>query len=370
MVGSLMAWDMKLRGYEVTVVDHRPAALDAVKSRCEVEVALADLSDQTVLAAAVAPHDIVLGALASHMGFQTLQTVIEARKPYVDISFMEQDAAALDGLARQRGVTAVVDCGVCPGISNVIAGWAASAMDPCERIDFLVGGLPAVRHWPFEYKAPFSPQDVIEIYVRPARLVEHGKLVVKEALSEPELVQLPGIGTLEAFNTDGLRSMAQTMRAPFMREKTLRYPGHIGLMRIFREAGFFDSKPIDVNGTSVAPLDLTSKLLFSKWAFEEGEEDLTVLRVVIEGKEGARRLRRVWDLLDRYDPVTRFRSMSRTTGFPATTAADLLARGVFTEPGVHPPEIMGRRPGIAARFLGDLAERGVRFVETVEELPG
>lgn len=370
MVGSLMAWDMKLRGYEVMVVDHRPAALEAVKARCEVEVALADLSNQTVLAAMVAPHDVVLGALASHMGFQALQTVIEANKPYVDISFMEQDASTLDSLAKERGVTAVVDCGVCPGISNVIAGWAASAMEPCERIEFLVGGLPAVRRWPFEYKAPFSPHDVIEIYVRPARLVEHGKLVVKEALSEPELVDLPGIGTLEAFNTDGLRSMAQTMNAPFMREKTLRYPGHIALMRVFREAGFFDSKPIDVGGVAIAPLDLTSKLLFSKWAFEEGEEDITVLRVIVEGKEGQRRVRRIWDLLDRYDPTTRFRSMSRTTGFPATTAADLLARGVFVRPGVHPPEIMGQTPDIAARFLADLAERGVRFVETVEELSG
>ncbi len=229
----------------------------------------------------------------------------------------------------------------------------------------MVGGLPIVRRWPFEYKAPFAPSDVIEEYVRPARLVEHGKLVVKEALSEPELVDLPMVGTLEAFNTDGLRSLATTLDAPFMRERTLRYPGHIALMRAFRETGLFSSEPIDVGGARVSPLALMEKLLFPKWSFAEGEEDLTVMQITIEGREGGKSVKRTWDLFDRADRATGFRSMSRTTGFPATIAADLLARGRFAAPGVHPPEVLGRVEGLRDHFLKELEGRGVRFTETV-----
>src|SRR5262249_10095963 len=147
--------------------------------------------------------------------------------------------------------------------------------------------------------APFAPSDVIEEYVRPARMVENGKIVIKEALSEPELIDFPGVGSLEAFNTDGLRSLIQTLAGvPDMKEKTLRYPGHIELMRVLRPTGFFDQKPITVDGVSVRPLDVTSALLFPKWTFEEGEGELTVLRVIVEGKKNGAPARYQWDLLD------------------------------------------------------------------------
>ena len=120
---------------------------------------------------------------------------------------MADDPMQLDALAREHGVTAVVDCGVSPGVSNVAIGYAVAQLEVTERIEILVGGLPVVRRWPYEYKAPFAPHDVIEEYTRPARIVEHGEVVVREALSEPELVDFPGVGTLEGFNTDGLRSL-------------------------------------------------------------------------------------------------------------------------------------------------------------------
>jgi saccharopine dehydrogenase-like NADP-dependent oxidoreductase len=129
-------------------------------------------------------------------------------------------------------VTAVVDCGVAPGLSNMMCGAAAARLDPLESVEIYVGGLPAERHWPFDYKAGFAPWDVLEEYTRPARIVEHGQIVLKEPLSEPELLEFPGVGTLEAFNTDGLRSLAYTLKAPFMKEKTLRWPGHAELMRV------------------------------------------------------------------------------------------------------------------------------------------
>jgi lysine 6-dehydrogenase len=290
----------------------------------------------------------------------------------VDISFMAEDPLQLSALAQARGVTAVVDCGVAPGMSNLLCGHAAARLDPCESLAIYVGGLPVERRWPFEYKAPFAPHDVLEEYTRPSRVVERGEIVVKEALSEPELLDFPGVGTLEAFNTDGLRSLATTLPVPWMKEKTMRYPGHIALMRVLRETGFFSKEPLTVRGpggkAQVRPLDVTAALMFPKWTFEEGEADLTVMRVSAVGVEAGRRVRLTWDLFDRYDPETRTRSMSRTTGYPATIVARWLAEGRFRRPGVHPPETLGADAGLVQAMLQELAARGVRYDVRVEEL--
>jgi lysine 6-dehydrogenase len=203
---------------------------------------------------------------------------------------------------------------------------------------------------------------VLEEYTRPSRIVEHGKVVVKEALSEPELMDFPELGTLESFNTDGLRSIAYTMKVPFMKEKTLRYPGHIELMRVLRHTGFLSKESVSVNGQMVRPLDVTAALLFPKWTFEEGEADVTIMRIITRGTSSGRPVTHAWDLLDRYDPETRVRSMSRTTGYAATSMVSLLARGVFTRPGVFPPERLATEPGLVDAFLTEYASRGVHVV--------
>jgi len=357
MIGATMAWDLRREaGFDVTLSDVNAEALARVQG---VRTLQADLSDPRAVQQLAQGFDLVVGALPSRFGLATLAAVIEAGRPYVDISFMAEDALQHDALARARGVTAVVDCGVAPGLSNMMVGHAAARLERAEQVEIYVGGLPAERRWPFEYKAGFAPHDVIEEYTRPSRIVEHGREVVREALSEPELLDFPGIGTLEAFNTDGLRSLVQTIDAPFMKEKTLRYPGHIALMRAFRETGLFSKEPVEVGGVRVRPLDLTAALMFPKWTFGPGEADLTVMRVTVEGRRGGRRVRYAWDLLDRYDPATGFRSMSRTTAFPATIVARLLAAGAFRQPGVHPPERLGREPGLLEGVIAGLAERGV-----------
>jgi saccharopine dehydrogenase-like NADP-dependent oxidoreductase len=275
---------------------------------------------------------------------------------------MADDPLPLGELAAGNRVIAVVDCGIGPGVSNMMAGRAVAELDRCERIDMCVGGLPQVRHWPFEYKAGFAPHDVLEEYTRPARLVEHGRVVVREALSEPELLDLPGVGTVEAFNTDGLRTLIATLGVPFMRERTLRWPGHIELMRVFRELGLFSKEPLEVGGVTVRPIEVTAALLFPRWTFEEGEADLTVMRVEASGvKQGVPTTYR-WDLFDQHDPATGTRSMSRATAFPATLVARIIAGGRFPlGPGVHPPEVPGRHPGFLEEIIAGLRARGVRI---------
>jgi saccharopine dehydrogenase-like NADP-dependent oxidoreductase len=358
MVGSTIARDLAAEsGWQVAVADLRPAVLERLRQRFGLSGVQADLSDPATVQRVVADYDVVVGALSSTLGMQTLRAVIEAGRPYCDISFMAEEATELSSLAAARGVTAVVDCGVAPGLSNLMCGHAAVELAPLERVEIYVGGLPRERRWPFQYKVGFAPADLIEEYTRPARLVEQGRVVIKEALSEPEPIEVPGVGTLEAFNTDGLRSLIHTLRGvPEMREKTLRYPGHLELMRVLRHLGLFAKTPVEVQGGTVRPLDVTAALLFPLLTFDEGEADLTVLRVVAQGR--GRRIE--WDMLDHYDPVAETRSMSRTTAFPAAVMARWLAAGKVPWPGVHPPERLGREPGLLDEMLGELARRGVQ----------
>jgi len=369
MIGSVVAVDLALEaGCEVTVSDVRGHVLQDLARRLGVRTALADLSDPAEVGRLASRHDLVVGALPSALGYGALRAVLETGRPCVDISFMADEALDLDPLARERGVTAIVDCGIAPGVSNMMVGRAVADLDSCARVEIHVGGLPVRRRWPFDYKAGFAPHDVIEEYVRPARLVENGRIVVREALSEPELIDFPEVGTLEAYTTDGLRTLLQTIDAPDMKEKTLRYPGHGQLMRIFRETGFFSKDPVDVAGQKVRPLDATAAVLFPRWTFEEGEEDLTVLRVLVEGRRGDQAIRHVWEVLDRYDSASGLRSMSRTTAFPAAIVARLLASSAFAAPGVHPPERLGRDPILFEQIMRELEARGVRIAHRRETL--
>ncbi len=368
-VGAAMVRDLAAEdAFRVTAVDASPAALEGLAAE-GIDVAEADLSDRDEVWRVVGDADLVVGAVPGAMGLATLRAVIEAGRNVVDISFFPEDPFALDGLARERGVTALVDCGLAPGLSNLVLGHMEAKLDRVERFRCLVGGLPAQRIPPFEYKAPFSPADVIEEYVRPARFREDGQEVTRPALSDVETVAIPGVGTLEAFDTDGLRTLLRTSDVPWLVEKTLRYPGHADLMRGYRDGGLFDTEPVEVDGVLVSPRALTSRLLFERWRFAPGEPDLSVMRLEVDGSRDGNDVRRVFDLLDRHDAATDTSSMARTTGYTATAVARLVLAGFYDEPGIAAPEVLGRDPEAYAYLLERLAERGIRFTE-LDEPPG
>ncbi len=369
LVGNAMIKDLtRDSDFRVTAIDVQQTALDRLVAEVPVQAVCADVREPGRVAALAADADLVICAVPGFMGFETLQRIIEVGKNVVDISFFPEDAFLLDDLAKAQGVTAVVDCGVGPGLSNIIAGYVDGQLDTLDSFLCYVGGLPVIRQWPYEYKAVFSPIDVLEEYTRPARFVEYGQEVVRPALSDAELLDFPGVGTLEAFNTDGLRTLQRTLDAPFMKEKTLRYPGHIHLMRVFRESGFFDTAPLEIGGVSVRPIDLTSKLLFDQWKLQPGEEDFTVMQVIVEGTKAGRRVRHTYDLLDRYDRATQTTSMARTTGYTATIIARQVLRGQFAQKGICPPEFIGRAPGCFADLLAGYADRNIRLTETIVDL--
>ncbi|MES2592159.1 MAG: saccharopine dehydrogenase C-terminal domain-containing protein [Bacteroidota bacterium] len=361
MVGSAMAIDLAKKN-NVTVADLSDKALDRLKQKnSTIQTLQLNAKDKALLTAAIAPFDIVVCAVPGFMGFETLKTIIEAGKNVVDISFFPENSLDLDTLAKQKGVTAIVDCGVAPGMDNVILGYYNEKMKLTD-FECLVGGLPKVKKWPFNYKAPFSPIDVIEEYTRPARYVENSQIVVKPAMSDIEHIEMAGVGTLETFNSDGLRSIIFTMpHIPNMKEKTMRYPGHIEKVLALRDSGFLSKEPIQINGVDVVPLDFTSKILFNEWKLGETEEEITVMRVTVVGEENGVTKKVAYHLHDEYNKDTQTSSMARTTGYTATAAVSLISENLFTEKGVFPPELVGKHEKCFNHFMNYLKERGVHY---------
>jgi lysine 6-dehydrogenase len=369
LVGAPMAIDLAHdRQFAVSVADINPEALKKVRDREGIAAFQADLADVAKVKELVSGQDMVINAVPGFMGFQTLRAVIESGKNVIDIAFFPEDPFLLDELAKKNNVTAIVDCGVAPGMSNILVGHVHHLLDKTQSALIYVGGLPELRVWPYEYKAVFSPSDVIEEYIRPARYVENGKLVVRPALSDSEYLNLPGVSSLVAFNSDGLRTLARTLEIPNMKEKTLRYPGHIEKIAVLRETGFFSQEPVEIHGVRIRPLDFTAKLLFPLWKLQPGETDITVMQVMVEGEKGGEKVRHTFDLLDRFDSASNVHSMARTTGYTATAALRMVSSGLFRRQGIIAPEFIGEQPECVEFLLKELADRGVVYKQRIEKI--
>ncbi len=361
MVGRTIALDLA-SSFEVTSFDLNEKNLKMLKKKYpSIETRKADLKQYDQYKAWLSPFDMVAIAVPGFMGFDALKAVIGCGKDVVDISFYPEDPLPLDALAKEKNVTVITDMGVAPGMSNLILGRYHAEM-AVNNFECYVGGLPRIRKKPFEYKAPFSPIDVIEEYTRPARLKENGQIITRPALSDREYIDFDDIGTLEAFNTDGLRTLLFTMPdIPNMKEKTLRYPVHVEFIIALKQAGFFDEKEIDIDGTKISPLRFSSKILFRDWKLEEEEEEFTVMRVIVEGEKDGSPVCVEYNLLDRYDKRSKTTSMSRTTGYACTAAIHLIAEKLFTKKGVFPPELVGCHKPCFDFVMNYLRERGVNW---------
>src|SRR5688572_14548882 len=364
MVGRAIALDLT-NDYIVTSFDLSEANLDELKRRdASIKTVVTNLCRFEEYRNWLEPFDLVVTAVPGFMGYKTLEAVIDAGKNTVDISFFPEDALQLDKLAKDKNVTVITDCGVAPGVSNFIIGRHNEEMK-VTSFECYVGGLPKERKPPFQYKAPFSPIDVIEEYIRPARLVEGGKIVTKPALSEREIMLFDEIGELEAFNTDGLRSLIFTMKnIPEMKEKTLRYPGHIDLIIALKQAGFFETDPVLINDTAISPLQFTSRILINQWKLDPEEDEFTIMKVIVKGEKDGKQKTVEYNLLDRYDKATKISSMSRTTGYTCTAAVNLIAKELFKEKGVFPPELVGKHKNCFDFVINYLKERNVNWVAT------
>jgi len=197
--------------------------------------------------------------------------------------------------------------------------------------------------------------------------VEDGKTVVKPALSDTELIEFNDVGTLEAFNTDGLRSLIKTMDISNMKEKTLRYPGYIDQIKLLQDYGFFQTEKVEVDGKKVRPIDLTSKLLISKWKLEDDEPELTVMKIIVSGIENDNRVKYTYELFDKFDTATQTSSMARTTGYSCTSAVELVLNSDFSKKGLFPPEFLGAKDDCLRKMLAYQADRNIIYKVTRKE---
>lgn len=363
MVGKAMAIDLSKK-YKVKSVDIDNDALKFLSSNYSIETEQVDVTVEKKLSNVIKDFDLVISAVPGFLGFQTIQTVIKNHKNLVDISFLPEDVLGLDNLAKENDVTVIMDCGVAPGMPNIIAGYHNEKMK-IEYFEYMVGGLPKVRSFPFEYKAPFSPCDVIEEYTRPARLLENGQIITKPAMSDLELMEFEKVGTLEAFNSDGLRSLIYTLNnIPNMKEKTLRFPGHIQMIQALKAAGFLDHKPLKIREKEVIPFEFTSEVLFNAWKLSPEDEEFTIMKIILSGTEKGNPKSIIYDLYDAYDQKEKLSSMARTTGFTATAAADMLLNNVFSKKGMFPPELIGKYPECFNYIMDYLKERNVIYKKT------
>lgn len=360
LVGKAMIIDLA-KQYEVTAIDISKDNLDQLSDVLNVRTVISDISEPDNLNLVIKDADLVVGAVPGFMGYKMVQNVIKAGKDIIDISFFPEDPLTLNELAIENNVTAIVDCGVSPGMGNILLGHHINRMN-VESYKCLVGGLPVNPEPPWGYKAVFSPIDVIEEYTRPVRYKTGGEILIDEPLSKMEVIEFENVGQFEAWNTDGLRTLLYTTEIPNMIELTIRHTGTINPIIALRDSGFFLYDEIEIDGKKVKPIDVTTKLMFSQWKMKPGEEDMTIMRIVIEGENE----KHTYDLVDYFDKTTKTTSMARTTGYTCTAAANLFLEGKYSHKGIIAPEILGQDDTTFEYILNYLMERGVNYIKQKE----
>ena len=365
-MGSAIAMDMAQSDEVSKVVlgDFNEKKTEQLAARLEsdkVSGQRVDVMDQQATKKLMKNVDIVVNALPYEISFLAGKTAVEAGVHLVDLSYEEQHWK-LDTPAKEAGVTLVPDCGVAPGLANVLAGYGVSLMDEAEEIHILCGGIPQKPVPPLGYRIVFSTQGLVDMYCEKARIVMNGKIVEVDTLSGLEKVEFPGVGELEAFYTDGLSTLLRTMKGKVknMDEKTARWPGHAEKIRAFRDTGFFSTEPIQVDDVKIIPRKVAVSIL-DKTIRLGGEEDVTVLRVDVTGKKDGNKVEHSFVMVDFFDKQRRMTSMARTTGYTASIVGRMVARGDIKERGVVPPEIA--LVGKFKRFTSELADRGIRVQE-------
>jgi saccharopine dehydrogenase-like NADP-dependent oxidoreductase len=369
-IGSVAAEDLarSMTSVEVVVGDS-----DSVKAKVTAErigtdnaswIQL-DVSNHDKLVHILKDFDLAMGFLPGKRGYSLIEACIDAKINLVDVSYMAENPMGLNDKAARAGVTIVPDCGLAPGISNVLVGHAMGEMDKVDSVHVMVGGLPEKPVPPLGYVITWSPESLIDEYTRKAGIVVRGRKVEVEALSGLQEIEFPNFGKLEAFYTDGLRTLLHTVRgADEMWEKTLRYPGHAEKIKALEGLGFFDEKQVEVGQVKISPRGLTVELLKQK-LLKPQVRDIVALKVEVSGVKNGKHATYVYHLVDRYDKKNGITAMARTTAYPASIVAQLMMRKSVCEKGVVPPERIGIHAELFKMFVNELERRGIKIAESV-----
>ncbi len=349
-----------ISGSKTKLVDKlRTVELDTVKRNAELSKLLEN-------------SDLGVGALPYGIAEEAVQTAVESGTSFVDLihSWRYEKSSPLDAKAKQKGVTIIPACGFAPGLTNILAKYAADQMEDVDSVKIKVGGIPEVPKQPLNYKIVFAVESVLEEYTRDALVVRDGKKENLPALSEVEELSFDGLPDqkFEAFITDGLSTLPETLkRVKFMEEKTIRWQGHVDQISLLMDLGFFSERPVNLKttGARVSPRALLCTLLDRKLAMHQGDKDMTLMRVAVQGrkKKGDRATRiHQFEMIDRFDSTTQTTSMARTTAYPCCTVGQMILEGKITERGFIPPELAIKDDRFD-EFMSRLERKGLSIKE-------
>jgi len=347
-------------------VDELAPFLLRYRTRGKLVQAQVDASDGAALAGLMEGVDGVLCALPYYFNLPATRAAIAAGVHFCDLggnTAIVEAQLALDEQARVAGMTVIPDCGLAPGMVNILAQEGIESLDRTDTVKMYVGGLPQHPTPPLNYQIVYSLEGVIDYYTTTGMVLRDRHPANVEALSELESVEFPEpLGTLEAFHTaGGISTMAfrHEGRVETMEYKTLRYPGHAELVRGLRALGLFETVPIEVGGCRISPRDFFVAAATPKLRNPRGD-DLVVLRVVLEGEKGGRPTVIQYDLIDYHDRENLVTAMMRTTGYSLAVTALMQVRGEVKDAGAETPDHM-----IPARpYIEAMAARGIHIQRT------
>jgi lysine 6-dehydrogenase len=357
-VKSVLLADKKL--------DHVPEYLDPHRGKGRLELLTLDVADQAAVRATMQRCDAVLSAAPYYFNLDLATLAVESNKHYADLggnTDIVKRQKKLDAAAKVKGVSVIPDCGVAPGMVNILAGEGIRRLDTTDSVKIYVGGLPQQPEPPLNYMVVYSLEGVLDYYTTPSWVLRNGKLHQVEALSELEDIEFPKPwGKLEAFHTGGGISMmpfAYEGRIRTMEYKTLRYPGHVAIMLPIRQLGLLSLEPVDVNGVKVVPRQAFIAAVAPKLTRPHGP-DLIALRVDVRGTKGGKPAGFRWQTVDLYDPRKHVTSMMRTTGYSLSVTGLMQCDGRISRTGAFVPD-----EGVpAGPYVEELAKRGIVIEET------
>lgn len=325
-----------------------------------------DVRDHDAVVALMRQSDAVMSAIPYYFNFDLARLAVETGVHFCDLGGNTEIVTQQKGLeaaARRKGISVVPDCGVAPGMVNILAQHGIEQLDEVESVRIYVGGLPQEPQLPLNYQIVYSLEGVLDYYTTLSWVLRNGRLTQVEALSEREPVQFPApLGELEAFHTaGGLSTMAARYegKIPTMEYKTLRYPGHAAIMDAIRALGLLDLEPVEVQGAKIVPRDVFIAVVGPRLTKSNGK-DVLALRVSVEGRSGETSRTVAWQLVDRYDEDHHISAMMRTTGYSLSITGMMQVRNQVQSPGVHTPDECVPAPA----YITELAKRGVNIRQT------
>lgn len=358
-IGSVIAKDFSEVGIELTIGDIDINRARDVAYEAQGESLRFDTADYDQMVQTLGNFDLVIGALPGDYGLPALRACIEAKSDIVDVSFTPEYPLELNEEARKAGITMIPDCGVAPGLSNLLVGYGASQLDSIHEAKIMVGGIPEKKVPPLGYTITWSAEGLIDEYIRDVSIVKDGELIQVPALSGLENIDFPGVGMLEAFYTDGLRSLVESIpEAENLYEKTLRYPGHVEKVKLLRELGFFSEDLVKVRGLEVKPKMVSARVLERSLTMPE-VGDLLAMSVYVSGIKDGDKLGFSYHVLEYYDHAKDVSAMARTTAYTASIVSRLLADGDIHDEGIVTMEKLGADHDIVDKIFSELGKRGV-----------